>query len=75
MAGVSSAGLIIIGQPAAIVGHTWCTIKFSGWLNALIANTGPIGNFLVNAILLDEALFRFIGISVPWDFSSFCKNT
>ena len=63
--GVSCAGLTITGQPTATAGHTWCTIKFNGWLKALTATTTPMGNLRVPANRPSEAGFRFIGISLP----------
>ena len=47
--GVRLAGLTITGQPAAIAGPTWCTIRLSGWLKALTATTTPIGSRCVKA--------------------------
>jgi len=44
--GVELAGLMIIGQPAAIAGATLCAIKFMGKLNGVMPATTPIGNFL-----------------------------
>ena len=49
--GVSVAGLTMTGQPAAMAGPTWCTIRLSGWLKALTATTTPIGSCWVKANL------------------------
>ena len=40
-------------------------MRLNGWLNALIANTTPIGSFWVKATLLLEASLIFIGITLP----------
>mmetsp|Transcript_7806 Transcript_7806/g.13905 ORF Transcript_7806/g.13905 Transcript_7806/m.13905 type:complete len:277 (-) Transcript_7806:29-859(-) len=63
--GVSSAGLTITGQPVAMAGMAWCTMRLSGWLNALTATTTPTGSCLVIAMRPMEAALRFMGISFP----------
>ena len=47
LSGVALAGFTNTGHPAAIAGPTWCTIRFSGWLNADTATTGvKVGGML-----------------------------
>ena len=63
--GVSVAGLTMTGQPAAMAGATWCTIRLSGWLKALTATTTPIGSRWVKASRPAEAALRFMGTTWP----------
>ena len=62
---MSVAGLTMTGQPAAMAGPTWCTIRLSGWLKALTATTTPIGSCCVKANLPAEALLSPIGTTWP----------
>ena len=63
--GVAVAGFTMTGQPVAMAGATWCTMRLSGWLKAEIAATTPIGSFTVQARRPTLAGVRPIGISTP----------
>ena len=63
--GVVRAGLTMTGVPTATAGTVWCTIRFSGWLNALIAETTPIGSRCVNASRFADDAVCPIGICSP----------
>ncbi len=63
--GVVPAGFTMTGQPTAMAGTTWCTIRLSGWLKALMATTTPIGSHVVNAERPADAGEWPIGTSSP----------
>src|SRR5690606_883597 len=64
--GVVLAGFTITGQPAATAVAVWCTIRFRGWLKALIEATIPIGSLMVKANRLTDAAVRPMGICEPF---------
>src|SRR5690606_10092776 len=70
--GVVLAGLTITGQPAATAVAVWWTMRFKGWLNALIEATTPMGSRTVKAILLTDASVRPMGICEPLSCDTSC---
>ena len=42
--------LMMTGHPAATAVPTWCTMRVSGWLNALTAATTPIGCLMTTSL-------------------------